>query len=215
MTFKVGDKVRRKAEWIDVDFWNWGNTVCTINMIDRAGDLHFDNGAGGFWFKDRFERVERVKPQRGIDWDIFDIGDGRLQVQRIDEVETMTELEAIAEAQRVGIACDDEGNLIEEDQPLTPKSGITAWSDAEIGPFAVSVNCKTDLSAVDTLNRLWFKDPVGQKLNRIALEHQESPDMTEDQLVTKILTELQSMDGVTTIIISWKHRTNGIAWERG
>ena len=168
MTFKVGDKVRRKVEWIGVDNWEWGNTVCTVDMIDLAGDLHFDNGIGGyfdngiggFWFKNRFEPVE-------------------------------------------------------EDQPVTPKSGITSWSDAEIGPFDVSVNCKTDLSAVDTLNRLWFNDPVGQKLNQITLKYQESADMTEDQLVTKILTELQAMDDVTTILISWKHRTNGVHWERG
>ena len=99
-------------------------------------------------------------------------------------------------------------------KPVTPESCVTAWSDAEIGPFDVSVNSKTDLSAVDTLNRLWFNDPVGQKLNQITLEYQESADMTEDQLVTKILTEMESMDQVTRVLISWKSRPNGIAWDR-
>ncbi len=100
-------------------------------------------------------------------------------------------------------------------EPVTPpKAILTAWTGEEIGPFYVRISSRTNLSAVDTLNRLWFNDPVGQKLNQIEIEYKESPDMTDDQLVQKIMTELESMDLVTKVLISWKSRPNGIAWDR-
>lgn len=155
MTFKVGDKVRRKEGYRFSGGWNHGDGVFTVDEVDGP--------------------CVRLRETRVL-WDL-------------DRFETVYE-------------------------PAKPLGTLTAWSDAEIGPFDVQVASKTDLSAVDTLNRLWFNDPVGQKLNQIAIEYKESPDMTDDQLVQKIMDELQAMPGVEKILLSWKTRPNGIAWDR-
>jgi len=177
MTFKVGDKVRRKEGYRFSGGWNHGDGVFTVDEVD--GPCVRLRETRVLWDLDRFELVEPVADKFVPDG--LNPGSGRF--------ETVYE-------------------------PAKPLGTLTAWSDAEIGPFDVQVASKTDLSAVDTLNRLWFNDPVGQKLNQIAIEYKESPDMTDDQLVQKIMDELQAMPGVEKILLSWKTRPNGIAWDR-
>jgi len=178
MTFKVGDKVRRKPEHQCEAEWPLGQDVVTVTEY-TCGSVKME-GNPFFWSADKFELVQRVAEKY--------VPDG------------------------LNPGC---GKFEPVYQPVTPpKASLTAWTDAEIGPFDVQVGSRTDLSTVDTLNRLWFNDPVGQKLNQIAIEYKESPDMTDDQLVQKIMTELESMDRVNRILISWKYRPNGIAWDR-
>ena len=55
-----------------------------------------------------------TKPIMGIDWDIFTRDDGYLQVQRVDDLETISDAEAIVDARRLGIACDDDGFILDE-----------------------------------------------------------------------------------------------------
>jgi len=51
-------------------------------------------------------------PVLGIDWDVFTRDDGFMQVQRVDEAETMTDDEAIAEARKLKMRIDDDGFLL-------------------------------------------------------------------------------------------------------
>jgi len=178
MTFKFGDKVRRKPQHLCTGEWRHGTGTFTVEEVD--GPIIRLQESKVVWDTDRFEHVQRVADKFVPDG--LNPGSGKFEPVY---------------------------------EPVTPpKASLTAWTDAEIGPFDVSVSSRTNLSAVDTLNRLWFNDPVGQKLNQIAIEYKESPDMTDDQLVQKIMTELESMDQVTRVLISWKSRPNGIAWDR-
>lgn len=70
------------------------------------------------WFLDNPYRASPrgVKPfVRGVDWDIFDTGGGRMQVQADDEAGTLSDEQAVIEARKAGITADDEGFILESD----------------------------------------------------------------------------------------------------
>lgn len=47
-------------------------------------------------------------------WDIFNIGNGQMQVQRDDELNMLADDDAaIALARAAGVKCDDDGNIIQ------------------------------------------------------------------------------------------------------
>ncbi len=50
--------------------------------------------------------------RRGIDWDFYDFG-GDFYVQRCDEVETITDEQAVIAARKAGYNVDDDGRVLE------------------------------------------------------------------------------------------------------
>jgi hypothetical protein len=239
MTFKVGDKVRRGADWLNFADWCEGDRVLTVSWAEGTSVAFHD--VADKWMASKFELVEEAPPFKTGDKvrrkeKFVDSWSHGSQVLTVRGCGTTAHGIKSTQFEEVGGGWDtDRSELVQRVaekyvpdglnpgcgkfepvyEPVTPpKAHLTARTDVEIGPFVVQAGSRTNLSAVDTLNRLWFNDPVGQKLNQIEIEYKESPDMTDDQLVQKILIELESMEQVTRVLISWKSRPNGIAWDR-
>lgn len=58
MTFKVGDKVRRKPEYQNVTAWSFGDKVLKVDRVTKHGDLTLSGDDWNYWNPNRFDLVE-------------------------------------------------------------------------------------------------------------------------------------------------------------
>ena len=157
MSFKPGDKVRRKKDWLDDGGWHFGTFPFTV--VENCNFLMILRDVPDCWDPRGFELVEAATP-------------------------------------------------------ASPTSTIRSWSHADIGPFDIQVGWLSGKSAWDALDMHWFKNPVGQKLNALEIEYKESPDMTDEILAGRILSDMQALPEVDKVVIDWKAFPHGIVWER-